>query len=160
MAKYAKGKFIPKNPSKFVGTKAPTYRSSWEAKFMEFCDNHPNILTWASENVKIPYVHPLTGLIANYVPDFMVQYVDAGGAEHVELIEIKPASQSTNEAARSKKDKIDVAINAAKWESAAGWSATRGIRFKVINESQIFKGKPPRKKTPRIPRAKKPRKIK
>lgn len=157
MAAFSKGKYTPKNPSKYVGKKLPTYRSSWEAKFMEFCDDHPNILTWDSENIKIPYVHPLTGLISNYTPDFMVQYIDMNGKEHVELIEIKPKSQSTNEAARSKKDKIDVAINAAKWESAAGWAAQRGIRFKVINESQIFKGKPPRKKAPRKKARIKPR---
>lgn len=156
MSAYSKGTFTPKNPSKYVGDKLPVWRSSWEAKFMEFCDNHPNILTWASENVKIPYVNPLTGNIANYIPDFMVQYIDKNGKEHVELIEIKPIRQSTNENARSKKDKIDVIVNAAKWESAAGWARNRGIFFKVINEDQIFKGKLPRNKKPRITRAKKP----
>ena len=58
---YSRGKYEVKNPDKYVGLKKPTYRSSWEAAFMRFCDNHPSISKWASESVKIPYVNPLTG---------------------------------------------------------------------------------------------------
>ena len=53
--KFASGKYEILNASKYVGAKAPTYRSSWELAFMRMCDNHPNITKWASENVKIPY---------------------------------------------------------------------------------------------------------
>ena len=44
-----------------MGSKTPLYRSSWEMKFMMFCDNNPAIQEWASEPVKIPYRDPLTG---------------------------------------------------------------------------------------------------
>ena len=91
---YSQGQYVVQNPEKFVGSKMPFARSSWETAFMRFCDNHPNIVKWASENVKIPYRHPLTGKITNYVPDFMVQYVDKNGKTLVELIEIKPKSQT------------------------------------------------------------------
>ena len=53
-SRYSQGLFQPQNPDKFIGGKLPFARSSWETKFMQFCDSHPNILKWASENVKIP----------------------------------------------------------------------------------------------------------
>ena len=89
---YSQGQYVVQNPSKYVGAKMPYARSSWETAFMRFCDNHPNITKWASENVKIPYQNPFTGKITNYVPDFMVQYTDKSGKQLVELIEIKPKS--------------------------------------------------------------------
>ena len=45
MAKYASGKYIIKNPEKYIGKRAPTYRSSWEFTFMSFADNNPSVLT-------------------------------------------------------------------------------------------------------------------
>ena len=44
LPRFAKGKFIPKNKEKYVGTKMPTYRSSWEQAFMRLCDEHPNVI--------------------------------------------------------------------------------------------------------------------
>ena len=148
--KYAQGEYTVENRQKYVGGKAPFYRSSWELAFMRMCDSHPNILKWASENIKIPYRNPLTGKYANYVPDFMIHYVDTTGAEHVELIEIKPSSQTTMENAKGMKNKAAVAVNAAKWASAQEWCDRKGIRFKVINEDQIFSTNKKRKAKKRI----------
>lgn len=117
---------------------------------MRMCDSHPNILKWASENVKIPYRSPVDGKYHNYVPDFMIQYQDKDGTEHVELIEIKPANQTTLENARSRGQAIQTHINAAKWTAAQEWCKRKGIRFKVINEDQIFSNKKPRNKKQRI----------
>lgn len=153
--KFAKGNFEPQNPQKFVGGKLPTFRSSWELAFMRMCDSHPNIHKWASENVKIPYRSPMDGKYHNYVPDFMIQYTDKDGKEHVELIEIKPANQTTLENARTQGQKIQTAINAAKWTSAQEWCQRKGIRFKVINEDQIFKNNKPRKSKQRVARKRK-----
>jgi len=144
-SKFASGKYDIKNTSKFVGGKAPTYRSSWELAFMRMCDSHPNITKWASENVKIPYRSPIDGKYHNYVPDFMVQYTDKDGVQHVELVEIKPSNQTTLENARSQGQKIQTHLNAAKWTAAQEWCSRKGIRFKVINEDQIFRNNKPRK---------------
>jgi glycerol-3-phosphate dehydrogenase len=143
--KFASGKYDIQNTSKFVGGKAPTYRSSWELAFMRMCDSHPNITKWASENVKIPYRSPIDGKYHNYVPDFMVQYTDKDGVQHVELVEIKPSNQTTLENARSQGQKIQTHLNAAKWTAAQEWCSRKGIRFKVINEDQIFRNNKPRK---------------
>lgn len=155
MSRFAQGTYTVENSSKYVGGKAPYYRSSWELAFMRLCDNHPNILKWASENIKIPYRHPLTGSYANYVPDFMIQYLDKEGKEHVELIEIKPANQTTMENAKGQGQKMATIVNAAKWTSAQEWCERKGIRFKVINEDQIFQTKKKRNPKKRVARKRK-----
>lgn len=155
MSKFSQGIFEVQNLEKYVGGKAPYFRSSWELAFMRMCDSHPNITKWASENVKIPYLHPQTGKYANYVPDFMIQYVDKNGAEHVELIEIKPSNQTTMENARTLGQKWQTAINAAKWTAAQEWCQRKGLRFKVINEDQIFQNNKPRKAKKRISKKRK-----
>lgn len=138
MAKYAKGTFEPQNPGKYTGAKTPYYRSSWELAFMNMCDSHPNITQWASENLKIPYRHPVTGKHTVYVPDFTVIYTDKDGKNHMEVIEIKPGSQSTMESARSSAEKMQVAINMAKWTAANEWCQRKGVRFRVLNENHIY----------------------
>ena len=150
MKKFASGTYTVANTSKYVGNKPPFYRSSWELAFMRMCDAHPNILKWASENVKIPYQNPATGRYANYVPDFMIQYRDKNGVEHVELIERKPSNQTTMENARTGRNQMATVINAAKWTSAQEWCERKGIKFKVINEDQIFKNNKKRNTKKRI----------
>ena len=88
----ARGKYTIRNPEKYAGTRTPIYRSSWEWAFMQFCDNNPSVIGWASEAVRIPYKNPLTGKTTTYVPDFFVQYQDAKGKKRSEVIEIKPVS--------------------------------------------------------------------
>ena len=54
------GTFRPKNPGKYAGD--PTniiYRSTWEAKVMNWLDKNPGIVTWASEEIAIPYYSPV-----------------------------------------------------------------------------------------------------
>lgn len=138
MTKFHQGIYEVLNPEKYVGDKPPYFRSSWEAAFCRMCDTHPNIKRWASENIKIPYQHPFTGKWTNYVPDFMLQYEDKQGVDHVELIEIKPSSQTTMENARGTANKMAVAVNAAKWTAAQEWCKRQGIRFRVVNEEHIF----------------------
>ena len=154
-SKFASGKYDIQNTSKFVGGKAPTYRSSWELAFMRMCDSHPNITKWASENVKIPYRSPIDGKYHNYVPDFMVQYTDKDGVQHVELVEIKPSNQTTLENARTQGQQIQTHLNAAKWTAAQEWCKRKGIRFKVINEDQIFRNNKPRKAKKRVAKKRK-----
>tara|TARA_B100001105_G_C22377942_1_gene438193 strand:- start:1260 stop:1724 length:465 start_codon:yes stop_codon:yes gene_type:complete len=150
MSKFAQGSYTVVNKQKYVGGKDPYFRSSWELAFMRMCDNHPNITKWASENVKIPYQNPSTGKYANYIPDFMVQYIDKNGSHHVELVEIKPRNQTTMESARTQGQAFQTAINAAKWTAAQEWCKRKGIRFKVINEDQIFQNNKPRNSKKRI----------
>ena len=137
--KFARGKFVMKNPAKYVGTKSPTYRSGWEHSFMRLCDEHPNVYQWASESIKIPYRNPLTGKYTIYVPDFFVVYMDKNGAKHAELVEVKPMNQSTMErAGKSAGRQTQVIINRAKWEADSAYARQNRITFRVLSEEQLF----------------------
>jgi hypothetical protein len=137
--KFAKGKFTMTHPEKYVGLTTPTYRSSWELSFMRFCDTNVSIQKWASEAVKIPYRDPLTGKQTVYVPDFFIQYVDKKNNVNVELIEVKPASQMILErVGKNKYNQAQYIKNQAKWVSATAWCKQQGIKFRVLNENDMF----------------------
>lgn len=137
--KFAKGFFTPKNPQKYVGISRIQYKSSWEFSFMRFCDTNPSILKWASEAIRIPYKDPLTGRNTVYVPDFFIQYVDKNGKIHVELIEIKPASQAIFErVGKNKLNQAQYVKNQAKWAAAKLYCDQQGIKFRVVCENDLF----------------------
>lgn len=139
MGRFAQGKFVLKNPDKYIGTKTPTYRSSWEYAFMKFCDEHPSVTQWASEAVQIPYRNPLSGKYTIYVPDFFIAYADRTGKKIVELIEVKPANQTLKEkVGRSRTNQAHWVVNQAKWQAANMWCKQKGIKFRVVNEGDIF----------------------
>ena len=106
---------------------------------MRFCDTNDNILQWVSESIAIPYRHPLTGKMTNYVPDFLVTYRTKNNIMRAELIEIKPKKQSVIESKASARDRAIVAVNYAKWDAATKWCRRQGLTFRVITEDQIFR---------------------
>lgn len=140
MAKYANGKFQVKNAAKYVGKKQPTYRSGWEFTFMQFCDNNPAVVNWASEPFMIPYRNPFTGKNTIYVPDFMIVYVDKNQQKHAEVVEVKPRKEVSMESARSERDRAAAALNAAKWMAAKAWCAQQGLAFRIVTEEDIYAG--------------------
>jgi hypothetical protein len=139
MSKYAQGKYQIKNLEKYMGKRLPTYRSSWEFTFCQFCDNNPAVLHWASEAIQIPYRNPVSGKQTVYVPDFLIVYTDANQRQHTEIIEIKPLKEATMETAKSYRDKLMVAINMAKWAAADNWARANNMKFRVVTEFDIFK---------------------
>lgn len=137
--RFAQGPFDMKNPSKYIGTKTPLARSSWEFVFMKMLDEHPGVQNWASESIKIPYRDPLTGKATVYVPDFFVVYVDKNKAKHAEVVEVKPANQTVLEkVGKNPFHQAQYVKNMAKWEAARAWCKQQGITFRVINEGDIF----------------------
>jgi hypothetical protein len=137
--KFSQGVYKVKNLEKYMGARMPTYRSSWEYTFCAFCDNNPSIQQWASEGVKIPYRDPLTGKQTVYIPDFLITYIDKNLKTHVELIEIKPANQMLRErVGKNPYNQAQYIKNMAKWQAAGVWCKNKGIRFRVINESDIY----------------------
>jgi len=138
MGRFKQGYYEVQNPEKYVGNGKPMFRSSWEANFMRTLDLHQAVLQWASEPIRIPYLNPVTGKGSMYVPDFLIKYMKSNGQVVTELIEIKPASQSLLERSKSKKDKIQLQINAAKWEQAHKYCQRYNIKFRVLTEDQLF----------------------
>jgi hypothetical protein len=139
-SKYNQGIYKIQNPEKYVGGRAPRYRSSWEYTFMMFCDNNPSIQQWSSESVKIPYRDPLTGRQTVYVPDFLIVYLDKNLHKHAELVEIKPANQMLRErVGKNVYNQAQYVKNIAKWKAAGEWARRQGIKFRVINEHDLFR---------------------
>ncbi len=142
---YAQGFYTPQNPEKYVGNGTPKYRSGWELTFMRFCDNHPSVVSWASECVRIPYKNPFTGKDTYYVPDFLVTY-QINGVKRAELIEIKPKAQAVMELARSQQEKAAVALNMVKWQAARIWCKRMGANFRILTEEDIYNNTNPTRK--------------
>lgn len=135
---WSQGYYTPVNPGKYIGSGSPKYRSGWELTFMRFCDNNPNVISWGSECVRIPYRNPFTGKNTFYVPDFLITYQDKSGNKKAELIEIKPRSQVMMEVARSQQEKAAVVLNMAKWQAARAWCSRTGATFRILTEEDIF----------------------
>lgn len=142
---YVQGQYKPVNPDKYVGTYPIYFRSSWEFTVMKMFDTHPNITSWASEPIKIPYKNPFTNKYTVYVPDFVVTYIDAKGATRAEIIEVKPAKETFLEKAKSEKAKMAVALNSFKWQAAQIFAKQNGMTFRVMNEGNIYND--PRRKS-------------
>lgn len=106
---------------------------------MRFCDTNDNILQWASESIRIPYRHPLTGKQTIYVPDFLITYRTRDNTVKAELIEIKPRGQSLITERQSSRDRAVVAVNYAKWDAAQKWCRRQGLVFRVITEDDMFR---------------------
>jgi len=141
-----KGKYQPKNASKYAGD--PTkiiYRSLWERRFMVFCDNNESIKAWGSEEIVVPYISPIDGKYHRYFVDFIVELINKNGKKEVVLIEVKPKAQCK---APEKKSKITRrylrevktwGVNSAKWTAAREFAENRGWEFKIMTEDELYK---------------------
>ena len=138
MTQFLQGSYKLRNPQKYVGKGQPRYRSGWEWKFFQFCDNNDAVLEWASEAISIKYRHPFTGKITNYVPDVFMRYRTKNNKICTELIEIKPRKQSMIEGRMSERDRMVVAINHAKWQAAQAFCQQNRIVFRVLTEDVLF----------------------
>lgn len=138
-----KGFFKPRNPQKYLGNIANiVYRSSYELKYMQFLDNHPDVLKWGSEEISIPY-RGIDERLHQYYPDFLVQMKDKTGQIQSMLIEIKPASQVVAPKPRKKitslylKEVETYETNIRKWMAAQSFCEERGIEFKIFTEAEL-----------------------
>lgn len=91
---------------------------------MSYCDRHPHIISWSSEEIKIPYV--FEDKHRTYYPDFWIMMIDSD--EHLveKLVEIKPHYQKNWK------------INRAKWAEAKRDCAEQGFDFVVLTEKELF----------------------
>ena len=90
---FSQGYFKPNNPEKYAGTPPIIYRSSWERKFMIWCDNNDKIITWSSEPVEIPYWSRQDSKKRKYYPDFYFKAKQIDGTYKQYIVEIKPKAQ-------------------------------------------------------------------
>ena len=139
-----KGKFTPKNIRKYKGDyRNIIYRSSWELKFMKYCDTTPSVLEWVSEEIVVPYRSPLDNKIHRYFVDFYAKIQEADGTITMYLIEIKPSKQTVppKKPQRQTKSYIyevtEYLKNQAKWKAAKEFCDDRMWKFKILTESEL-----------------------
>jgi hypothetical protein len=141
-----KGYFKPRNPAKYKGN--PTniiYRSRWELFFMSKLDEHPDVISWGSEEVIIPYRSPIDGRIHRYFPDFIVTMINRNGIKETKLLEIKPLAQTKPPVLTEGKKKtkryinevMTWGVNEAKWKAAIEFCKDRGWTFQVMTEREL-----------------------
>ncbi len=142
-SKFRQGVFSPQYKEKYKGSFPVLYRSSWELKLMKWADANPNILSWGSESVVIPYPNPLTGRISRYFVDFNITLKDKNNEIKKFLIEVKPYSQTLPPVQKNKKTKsllyqqAEYVKNQAKWKSAFEYCSKRDLNFVILTEKQL-----------------------
>lgn len=138
------GRFKPKNPAKYVGDSSNIiYRSSWECRVMTWLDQNSDIISWASEELIIPYRSPVDGKFHRYFPDFLVKVRTKDGTVKTMILEVKPKYQTVPPIQPSRKTKkfinevVTYGINQAKWKAASEYCLDRGWEFRVITEDHL-----------------------
>jgi len=138
------GTFRPTNPQKYVGDhRNIIYRSSWEARLMNWLDKNPSIVSWASEEIIIPYISPVDGRYHRYFPDFLVKVKDKDGKNKTMLLEVKPKKQTKPPEQQRRVTKryiTEVAtwgVNQSKWKAAEEYCKDRGWEFRIITEDHL-----------------------
>ena len=130
--------FNPKNPQKYAGDISKIVcRSLWERNVCKFCDDHPNVLKWSSEEIAIPYTNPIDKKIHNYYPDFLIQFNGVNGKQ-TWMVEVKPKKQTLLKENASKKEKVTWIINNAKWHAAKKYCEKHNIVFQILTEKELF----------------------
>ena len=142
--KYHQGRFHPQNPQKYKGdVNNIIYRSSWELKFMQWCDRNENIMEYGSEEFWIPYVSPVDNRVHRYFPDFIIKVKESNEEIKTYVIEVKPKRQTVPPKQKSRVTKSYLyevqtyAVNQSKWNAADEWCKDHRLEFKVITENEL-----------------------
>tara|TARA_B100000575_G_C23130994_1_gene656042 strand:- start:592 stop:1014 length:423 start_codon:yes stop_codon:yes gene_type:complete len=137
--RFKQGKYIPRNPNKYKGDPNNiVYRSSWEYKFMLWCEQTPSVTEWGSEEIAIPYVSPVDGKKHRYFPDF---YVKIKNKKY--MVEVKPYKQTKEPKTQKRITKryftevVTYAVNKAKWKAATEVCKDNGYEFMIITEKEL-----------------------
>lgn len=145
---FKQGYYKPKNPKKYVGDYTNViYRSSWEHRFMVYCDMSSHVLEWSSEPIFIHYISPLDGRQHKYYIDFYMKIKTENDIKQY-LIEVKPKKQymekpvlegkkTPKKIERYKKEMETWIINNAKFSAAMEYAKNTNMEFKIINESHL-----------------------
>lgn len=139
-----KGRYRVSNPFKYRGNLQDIiYRSSWELKFMKWCDSNPSVLEWGSETVIIPYRSPVDNQIHRYFVDFYIRVQDKHGKVTKYLVEIKPERFTKPPEVPKKQTKkfidevFQYGTNQAKWKAADEFCQHNQMKFLVLTEKDL-----------------------
>ena len=143
------GYFKPKNPAKYRGdSSAIIYRSSWELKFLQYCDNNSLIIEYVAEPIAINYFNPLLKKTSKYWIDCWMKTKNTDGSVTDWLIEVKPnkyLSPPKPPQRLSEKAALNYArhakayvVNSAKFDAAKAYAFKNKMKFGIITENFLF----------------------
>lgn len=141
-----------KNLKKYKGDATKVIaRSSWEKAFFKWCDFHPMVVEWSSEETIIPYqmehTDPDTGEIYRknhrYFIDCKVTF-EVEGRRKTYLVEIKPFAQTQppeptqGKSRKTLLEQIETyKTNEAKWAAAREYCREYGFEFIILTEYEL-----------------------
>jgi hypothetical protein len=138
------GKFKPRNPQKYRGDVSNIiYRSSYEVRFMSWCDKNASVLEWGSEEVVVLYRSPLDNQTHRYFVDFYIKLKTRTGDIKKYLIEVKPFRFTQEPVIPKRKTRNFIAevkqwgVNKAKWKAATAYAKTIGFDFMLVTEKDL-----------------------
>lgn len=110
---------------------------------MDWLDRNDDIISWASEELIVPYKSPVDNRFHRYFPDFLVKIRTKDGQLKTWMIEIKPKKQ-TREPQKPKRitkqyinEVVTWGVNQSKWKSATEYCLDRGWEFKIMTEDHL-----------------------
>lgn len=136
-SRYSQGYINPASCKKLIESvrnQPIIYRSSYEKKFVAWCEMCPTVKTWGSEVIEIPYIW-CDGKYHRYYPDYYVELTDGTKL----LIEIKPSNQTVPPANENSWAAREWSRNCAKWRAAQEFCKAKGLVFKILTEKTIEK---------------------
>lgn len=138
------GQFKPKNPQKYVGDPNNIiYRSSWEHRFMHHFDMQPWCISWASEELVVPYISPVDNRWHRYFVDFVVKVKNNKEELKTWMVEVKPKKQTKPPEPQKRITKQYITevttwgVNQAKWKAAEEYCLDRGWEFVIFTEDHL-----------------------
>ena len=147
---FKQGYYNPKNIEKYIGPLPIIYRSSWEYKFMIWCDNNTKVIKWSSEPVEIKYWSRQGNKQRKYHPDFYFKVLKNDGSTDEFLAEIKPKAQIQKPIIPTKMSKKAIESyrflaeqyikNMDKYNAAKQYAIERNWKFIVLTEDTIKNG--------------------
>ena len=142
--RYHQGHFLPKNKEKYKGKYPIYFRSSWEKKYMAWCDRNPSIVNWGSESAVVRYFDPVSKRTRRYLIDFTMVIKDKNGNLKKYFVEIKPYKETLKPEKGRKSDKnflyesLTFAKNTAKWAAAEKFAKGKGAKFIILTENELM----------------------
>ena len=137
------GRFTPLNPQKYKGNvRNIVYRSSWEHRFMGYCDKNKDVLEWGSEEIVI-YYRSVDNKIHRYYPDFYMKVKQSNGTYKKFVVEIKPKAQTVKpkrplrESRVYKNALLTYERNRRKWSTAYAWCNKHNMNFLILTEDHL-----------------------
>ena len=135
-----KGHYKIKHPEKYEGDpNTVVYRSLWERYTFKWCDHNPDIKSWSSEEVVIPYLYEVDKKYHRYFVDLKITFNDGKTI----LVEIKPHAQTAPPKKPSRRTKRYInegytyIKNRNKWDAAAEFCENRGWHFEIWTEKYL-----------------------